>query len=229
MSTEITLAAERDDSESAIQGFILDPRVTNYWDRQDDEPLESFEWFLVYRSLTPEERGIRMARIKMMETTPDLNVNRHCTYARLYKWKERALQWDRFQDKIEQAKWARRRVATREKEWELSSELIKKAEGMLRFPLSRVRQESDDGKTITVIEPADWRFGDIHQVIGMASKLARLAANMETGKVTLNVEDLDRTIERELAQLTAGGEAGVSEEDTGGEGGEEPVEDDYES
>jgi hypothetical protein len=192
--------------------------VTNYWDRQDDEPLESFEWFLVYRNLMPQERGIRMACIKAQETMPDLNVDRHCTYARLYKWKERALEWDRFQDKIEQAKWARRRLATREKEWELSTELIKKAEGMLRFPLTRARQESQDGKLVTIIEPADWRFSDISQVIGIASKLARLAANMETGKLSINVEDLDRTIERELAQLTAGGEAGVSEEDTGGEG-----------
>jgi hypothetical protein len=227
MTTENNTQIERADAESVIQGFILDPRVKNYWDRQDDEPLESFEWFLVYRDLMPEERGIRMARMKSIETMPDLDTEKHYNYARLYKWKERALEWDRFQDKIEQAKWARRRVATREKEWELSSELIRKAEGMLRFPLSRVRQESEDGKTITVIEPADWRFGDIHRVIGMASRLARLAANMETGKVTLNVEDLDRAIERELAQLTAGDEAGVSEEDTGGEGGEASA--DYES
>jgi hypothetical protein len=229
MSSDISIESERESTEKAIQGFILDPRVKNYWDRQDDEPLESFEWFLVYRDLMPEERGIRMARMKVKETMPDLDTEKHYAYSRKYKWKERALEWDRFQDKIQQAKWVKRRLVIREKEWDLSSELIKKAEAMLKFPLSRARQESQDGKLVTIIEPADWRFADIHRVIGMASRLARLSANMETGKLSINVEDLDRTIERELAQLTAGDEAGVSEEDTGGEGGEESIKDDYES
>jgi hypothetical protein len=43
MTTENNTQIERADAESVIQGFILDPRVKNYWDRQDDEPLESFE------------------------------------------------------------------------------------------------------------------------------------------------------------------------------------------
>lgn len=220
MSTDTALSTsvERSFDEQAIRGIILDPRRMNYWDRQPDEPAQSFEWFLVYRDMHRAERGIAAARNKTREIELDLDIEKHYRYARMYRWKERALEWDRCIDKMDQAKWARRGLILREKEWDLATELIKKAEAMLKFPLTRVRQESDNGKTITIIEPADWRFSDINRVIAGASHLARLAANMDTSKLKLSVEDLDRVIENELAQLTAGDEGGVSEEDSREEG-----------
>jgi hypothetical protein len=126
-----------------------------------------------------------------------------------YQWRERAMQYDIMQDRQVQVLWSRRRRDQREKEWELSTRLIAKAEAMLQFPLTRVSKEETlaNGKTkITIIEPAGWRLADIPRMLGVASKLARLASGMETEILNTNPETIDEQIARELQRLAPGSE-----------------------
>jgi hypothetical protein len=97
-------------------------------------------------------------------------------------WAQRAAAYDDWLAGEERAKWAQRRLELKEKEWNLASQLMDKAGQMLLFPV--VAQEQVDGKT--VIMPAGWRFKDIPPVAQVASRLARLAADMHTENVSMD-------------------------------------------
>lgn len=103
------------------------------------------------------------------------------TWSARHRWQERVGAWEAEVARLEVLAWEARRREQREREWKMAARLLDRAEAMLAFPLERTRQEiGEDGEAVTIVEPAGWRQVDIARVAELASKLARLAAEMET-------------------------------------------------
>ena len=84
--------------------------------------------------------------------------------------------------------WAERAVEMRNVQWEISSALMEKARGMLKWPLAK--STTADG--LTVIHPSKWALGDAARLVDVACKLQCLATGQPTGdgnttNVTVNV------------------------------------------
>jgi hypothetical protein len=112
-----------------------------------------------------------------------------------YRWPERVNAWDamlRSRDlaareaaqAAEAERWAARRAAEAEREWEAAQALMDKATTMLRFNLTVTERTGPDGETV-IIKPARWSMSDAARLMDTAAKLARLAAGMETDRATL--------------------------------------------
>jgi hypothetical protein len=114
------------------------------------------------------------------------------------------------------------RTEWRETEFANAKALAEKAALMLRaFTVARTVTE-DNGRTI-IIEPGDWKPADIARFNDTASKLARLAAEMDTERqrqdvtIDFDLDDWKRKREERLKQVEDidGGNDGT----TDGEGG----------
>jgi hypothetical protein len=152
----------------------------NPWDRQPDEPNLWYARFKdLFLAMPTEKRTVlgafniwRIARnksaIKRQHTTWDYIV-------KTWHWRERAEAWDAHVREIDNKVWEARRIEWREKEFDIASGLVQKAQEMLEFALSP--KTLLDG---TVVKPADWRMGDAAKLADTASKLARLSAGLVT-------------------------------------------------
>lgn len=109
-------------------------------------------------------------------------------------WAERATAWDDDVRGRERKKWEERIEKQRDRDWEIADALHKKAQQMLLFPLARTerRVEGKDGQMvqITEVHPARWVMRDAAPIAKVASDLARLAAEMETERKVMRVEDV---------------------------------------
>ncbi len=114
-----------------------------------------------------------------------------------YDWVARVTRHDDIVYTLEEEacrqKWEERRVEIRDREYDHAEMLIEKAIAMLQYPIrevERVTDVSDDGKTVhkTIVMPAKWSFSTPNQLLDLASKLSRLAAEMETDRKTLDVD-----------------------------------------
>lgn len=126
-------------------------------------------------------------------------------HARRYDeaWAAVAMMAQHEAERKEAEKWAARRQEQREREWDASQALLKKAQEMMKFPLATVEQKQADGKIINIIKPAGWSFATAAKVYESAAKLARLAAEMETERTAHNVtvEQLATMSLEELEEL----------------------------
>ena len=97
-----------------------------------------------------------------------------------YHWIERAELFEaeqsrmRLEEEIRGARrlaknWAERSEAAADQEIKLGIALLKKAETMLEWPLSRQRVARDG--TTTIIEPADWKLADVREFFQLARTL----------------------------------------------------------
>lgn len=139
-------------------------------------------------------------------------------WSKKHGWPARALAWDGFQDGLRTAavnralekattNWTLERESQRARELDMGQALIAKAKQMLEWPLAQRRLEQD-GK-VTIVEPARWRLADAAKMLETGSKLIRLAAEMETDRVTVQVEaarlaaELGIPVEEALAEVEA--------------------------
>ncbi len=187
------------------------------WDRLPDEPnlwYDRFERFrlmgagrsvlAVYREYLAH-KGAKWRGRSGLPTSWRNAVER-------FRWRERAEAWDERQRAEERERWKRRRDELRDREWETAQRLIDKAEQMLKIPLVERTVESPDGPT--VLKPARWGMADAAKLAETASKLGRLAAEMETDRTTVDVSrSVKELSDEELANIIRGG---------GGAGGEAP-------
>lgn len=141
-----------------------------------------------------------------------------------YSWQERIARYHELliarQREETERRWVARREEERERAWGFANKLIERAEQMLSFPLATVEKVSNtrrEGTNIiveerTIIQPVRWSQRDIAQFAETASKMARLAAGMETERAALDIdmdllsltaEDLEKLSPEELAELTA--------------------------
>lgn len=186
------------------------PGTHNEWDRQPSESARAFAAFCVYRDDGPgrslrgvvDKTGTKLAQIGVL--------------SRRYRWVSRVEAYDAHMARLEQAareqaleaeaqKWAQRRLEQREREWETAKTLQERAMQMLAHPMTRTKTE--DGKSVIV--PAGWWMRDIPAFVDLASKLARLASEMETDrqKHEHELDDMDAALERfnrRIVSLSAG-------------------------
>jgi hypothetical protein len=219
----------------------------NAWERQTNsdgnpEPMLWYARFEQYRLMGPGRSLLgayntwrkQAGKDGNRTSTPkswDINAER-------WQWKTRAEAWDAEmlarQAAEEEDKWVKRRTEWRETEFANAKALAEKAALMLRaFTVARTVTE-DNGRTI-VIEPGDWKPADIARFNDTASKLARLAAEMDTERqrqdvnIDFDVEDWKRKREERRKQVedidggqdgTTDGESGVCRRVPGPTGGD---------
>jgi hypothetical protein len=83
---------------------------------------------------------------------------------------------------------------------------------MLQWPLEQRRVIGADGRT-TIVEPTKWRLADAAKMVEVGSKLIRLAAEMETDRVSVDhvlraqaerlSAEYNEPVEQVLAELEA--------------------------
>lgn len=193
------------------------------WERQKGELNLWYSRFTDFRLLGPG-RSLLAVYNMWQDTkghkrtqTPATSWRKACEK---WNWRKRAEAWDEHLRQEDEAKWLQRREEIREKEWSTAARLLEKAELMLNFPVSRARIAGED----TIVEPADWKFRDIPGIAETASKLARLAAQMETARENLDVTSKGERIGagltddqrlKLLAQLAEGAGSVAEGPDTG--------------
>lgn len=154
--------------------------MSNAWDRQPGEPERWFLRFDVYRragagrsleAVWNQEGAAKRSGAK--QTRPSSTW-----YARSkqWRWEERASAWDNYLRDEDERQWAERREQIKADDWDMAVALREKARQMLMFPVTKVTKSDGDG--VTIIEPANWTFTDAAKIADLASKMARLAADM---------------------------------------------------
>ena len=188
--------------------------MPNPWDRQrnDDGELEPIRWyerFEGYRLMGPARSILGCYKEHVAKTSPERPIpvwvpRPWRDNADKWYWQERSESWDMeniAKRREEQAAWAEEWKA---KEKDMAQKLLDRALDMLKFPLAEVTRTGEDGKT-TVVMPVDWRASDVKQYAETASKLARLAAELNTEQIGVNVnrDELVAGIEADIARLAA--------------------------
>jgi len=199
--------------------------MTNPWDRQRNEdgemePMRWYERFERYRLLGPGRSMLGTYNAERIERGRKATTSTPIVWVKAadaWHWQERSEAWDMeniAKRREEQAAWAEEWKA---KEKDMAQRLLDRALEMLRFPLAEITRTGEDGKT-TIIMPADWKASDVRQYAETASKLARLAAELNTEQIGVNVnrDELVAGIEADIARLAAL-RAGASEGDIPGE------------
>lgn len=181
-------------------------------DRLRNESQPAWEAYCAYRDLG-FERSLEAVARKLLKSGSLLR-----RWSARYNWVERVARHDGVMDGIRQTAarqaeaasvtdWVTERESQRARELDMGQALIAKAKQMLEWPLAQRRLEQD-GK-VTIVEPARWRLADAAKMLETGSKLVRLAAEMETDRVTLQVEaarlaaELGIPVEDALAEVEA--------------------------
>ena len=158
--------------------------MSQLWDRQPEEPAKAYRAFTLYRDMGPG-RTLRQAAKNLQRSRSLLNE-----WSGKWGWVARAEAYDAAMQTMAQAayeqglrteaeRWARRQNEQRDSEWAMARALMEKAGAMLRFPLATARQEEDEeGRVITIVQPAKWSMADAARLVDTGAKLARLAADM---------------------------------------------------
>ncbi len=163
----------------------------NPWERQPWDTSASFQAFRVYLEQEAPRSVVEAYRQKTGKEKAKVSQApggwNNWAGGKDYKgdpipdalpWAKRAEAWDDHLAEQDILKWEQRRAEQREREWGTSNTLFDKAQQMLKFPV--VETTTKDGQTI--VKPAKWTFRDAAAIADLASKLARLAAEMETEK-----------------------------------------------
>ena len=180
------------------------------WFRLDGETNKSFAAFQHYLHLAPSERSIERAYLqtggKPVENRgEDRYPSGWSEWSRTFDWVKRVAAYDdhlaarAFLEREiavtqEAQTWARRRDAQREREWEGREKLLDRVDVMLKLPITErevVQSITVDGQevpTLTVIKPVGWTQRDIARNLETASKLGRLACDLETDRSVITHE-----------------------------------------
>lgn len=98
-----------------------------------------------------------------------------------YAWQARIDRAKEIDDDALQREWATRREEWKQEEWDIAAKLLERAQQMLTFPVAEIVHQNDDG-SVQIVKPAKWKPVDVARFAEVASKLARLAAEMETDR-----------------------------------------------
>src|SRR5690606_19776546 len=106
-----------------------------------------------------------------------------------FDWKARAAEWDREQQRLEEAIWHERQAKVRDRAWSISEKMLERAEQMLALPLIEQVTEKD-GKTV-IIRPARWTMDSIPRMVTAAQDLAKLSQGMDLKRLLDEIEAMD--------------------------------------
>jgi hypothetical protein len=161
--------------DALVKRHITDVRP---WDRLPHEPSDSFAVFAALREMPPDDRVIADAVKKVTGISSEAIPSKYYKYQAKYKWEERLWAFDVYQDQKAQEVWVERRKEEREREWHLAHSMVEVARAMLE------RATND-------LDGVSWRASDIPKLVETASKLARLAAQMELSSTKISVEQIN--------------------------------------
>jgi hypothetical protein len=174
----------------------------NIWDRQPRESAQAYEAARTYFMLGADRSLEAVAqRLHKSKTIAGRWSARH-------SWVGRAAAYDAHMQLIDDQeherarrkeieKWERRRLEQRENDWQLAERLRERANEMADRPIEVVqkvmRETRVDGhiiyQEVDEHHPAGWDWRSVPKIAETAAKLARLAAEMETDRAALTVQD----------------------------------------
>jgi hypothetical protein len=188
---------------------VIETLTEPIWERQ---PGEKYQWwvrFQRFRNMGPARSALAVYRVEIKERAealPNRTIEevdrdarakdsvpqRWALKRREWRWDERAQAWDQHRVDAElsaiDGERARLIDEIRQSERHSAKRLLDAAEKMLAFPVSEQQaiQRDDQGNPVVVIvKPAKWTASDIARFLESASKLNRLAADLETDRTTL--------------------------------------------
>lgn len=150
------------------------------WERQPGEPARWYERFTIYRRMGP--RRSLLGAAKLYRARPLFKLPGSWQQnAELWRWKQRAEEWDQAEAEREEQAWQDRRRRHREDEYQVGQELLARARAMMEWPLERREtRTSEDGATVVnVTEPARWTARDITVFAETWSKLVQEAVGAD--------------------------------------------------
>lgn len=190
--------------------------------RLPDEPAGAYRALVDYIALGQSRSFDALAeqyRSDHSTHPPTRRRNTLATWSVAYDWQARIAAYDEHLAAAElaanEAQWAARREQIREESWQLAQQLRQRAIELLNHPtteqISQVATQEIDGRpvevTTIVIKPSRWAQRDIPAIAETYTKLARLAAGMDTEQIRviegLTPEDLATKSDEELAALRA--------------------------
>jgi hypothetical protein len=136
---------------------------------------------------------------------PSLRRSTLAEWSSKFDWQARVDRAKELDDEAQLKQWEQRRQEWKQEEWDAARKLLDKVEQMLQFPVGETVSEHPDG-SVVIVKPAKWRAPDIARYLDTASKLARLAAEMETERAksqALNIEVSDLS-DDELERIANG-------------------------
>lgn len=173
----------------------LDPNLSP-WQQQQGENSRWYGRFLAFRDMGLSRSLLgtykqELAEKGRKEQDKASVPNSWNNAAKQFRWEDRAQSWDahrqqeieaerREEERRDRALWIERRQAQREKQWELSEQLVERAMTMLQSPL-HVEKKDDEGKTVLV--PARWSFRDAATFIDLADKLRKSATAIDITEI----------------------------------------------
>lgn len=157
-----------------------------------------------------QKYGDRTAEIE----SPTLSLRVLERWSSRYDWQARIVRFEELQAETELEKWEERRRQLAENDWQHGGELRQKVLDFLReLPRFVTTSEAEmirDGQRIRVITVAlNTTLSQIAQALKVADDLQRLAADEPTAHFQFSGAALDAIIERELARLAYGRQAGA--------------------
>ena len=154
-------------------------------------------------------RSIRKLLQKYNEPDTESPPTRHFAtlagWSTRYAWQARIDRAKQIDDEALQREWEDRRKEWKQEEWDIAAKLLERAQQMLTFPVAEVTYQNDDD-SVQIVKPAKWKPVDIARFAEVASKLARLAAEMETERrksENLNI-DLSNLTDDQLQRIASG-------------------------
>lgn len=141
------------------------------WDRQPKEPNRWHARFTAYRLLGSARTIEEVYRVEREAKGREGKRPGHLWYlqSKAWQWKERAEAWDKWEAARVEAEWEERRKEQRERDWQLGKKLQEKARKALK---------------VTKLNSKD-----IAPMAQTGSKMARMAAEMETEHERLDLND----------------------------------------
>jgi hypothetical protein len=192
------------------------PADRNSWERRDDESEKAFAAFKVFLEMG-EARTVRDA-YRQVSGNPGASqaAGYFSEWSSKFEWFPRAADYDRHLFRAEtraveseRQKWARRRAELREDAWKDAAALRARARAILALPLTEKTETTDtldeDGKTVhrTVVvqKPVNVKVSDAGTLLNFSDRMARLAADMETDRITVDTPEQKRARQLQTARI----------------------------
>jgi len=166
------------------------------WDRRDGETSRAYKCFSVFLN-AGAERSVRAAFRQVTGKPQAIQVSGAWNaWVLKFEWQDRAAAWDTHQQQLadddrrklaraDEKKWAERRRALREEEFEVSRELVAKGRQILLLPIleQRIEKSVVVGKetiaTLTIVQPVKGAMQAATKMIAHGSLLLRRSTQME--------------------------------------------------
>lgn len=124
------------------------------------------------------------------EVSPTTRLATLKRWSASHNWQARITEIAAQQEQEAAEHWVQVRAEHRNRMLMTGQALLARADEMLKWPLARrTVQGGEDGEQTVVLEPARWSFGDAGRMVEIADRLVRLAAEMDTDRRRVTIDD----------------------------------------